>query len=318
MQIQTRSIEDITGTIFNIQGYSIHDGPGIRTVVFTKGCALRCHWCSNPESQNFGPEVEFLESKCISCGRCLSSCPRDAINAELKVRSGFKMDKSRCDECGECAHRCPSGALRRIGEEMTVREVMSRIRRDAPYYRKSGGGVTLSGGEPLAQPGFCAAILKECYDSNIHAALETAGHVPWRHFEEVLPFTDLVLYDIKHMDDGRHTALTGVSNHSILANARRLAQSGVEMIVRMPLIPDYNSSRTDLIAIAEYVTGLGIREIHLLPFHQLGKDKYKRLCREYAMGDGQSPTASGASDRDRTLCAVETLEDHGLRVQIGG
>ena len=318
LSIKNRSKDEITGTVFNIQGYSIHDGPGIRTVVFLKGCPMRCLWCSNPESQSFYPEVEFFEGRCIPCGRCLKACNRGAINPDLAVASGYKIDKSLCDECGACVRSCPTEALRLTGTERTVSEVLDRIKKDGPYYRKSGGGVTLSGGEPLVQPGFSMGILRACYSSNIHTAIETAGCVPWKHFEDILAFTDLILYDIKHMNDALHRQMTGVSNQLILENVRRIAQTKMEMIVRIPLIPGYNATEDNLRATAAYLSRLSLREVHLLPFHQLGRDKYKRLCREYGMGGKETSIGSHDDERDCLPKAKEILEGYGLSVQIGG
>jgi len=311
-------MDRVTGIVFNIQGYSIHDGPGIRTVVFVKGCPMRCLWCSNPESQYPQPEVEFFERRCIKCGRCLAACDRGAINPDLEVKSGHKMDKSLCDECGECARQCPVGALRLVGEDMKVSEVLDRIRKDTAYYRRSGGGVTLSGGEPLAQPEFSLSILRACHNSNIHTAMETAGHVPWQHFEDVLAFTDLVLYDVKHIDDTAHRQMTGVSNRLILQNARRVAQSGISMIVRIPVIPGLNQTAGNLRATASFVSDLGVREVHLLPYHEFGRDKYARLSREYGMErDGRSVSLHEGNGMS-AMEAKAALEDHGLLVQIGG
>jgi len=308
----------VTGTVFNIQGYSLHDGPGIRTIVFLKGCPMRCLWCSNPESQRFQPEVEFFRRRCSRCGRCLVSCARGAINPDLELARGHKVDRSLCDDCGECVRQCPTGALAVTGQEAAADDVLQRIARDRAYYRKSGGGVTLSGGEPLAQPEFSRTILRACYDMNIHTAIETAGHVPWGHFEGILPFTDLVLYDVKHMDEALHRQMTGVSNRLILYNACRAARSETQMIVRIPLIPGVSQTAGNMRATASYVSGLGVREVHLLPYHEYGRDKYDRLSREYSMvrGGGSSDLCEGSGMS--ALEAKAVLADHGLVVQVGG
>jgi pyruvate formate lyase activating enzyme len=310
--------ENVTGIVFNVQGYSIHDGPGIRTIVFLKGCPMRCLWCSNPESQNHQPEVEFFERRCVRCGQCLESCGRGAINPDLEVQRGHKIDRSLCEECGECSRQCPTGALSITGEEMALVDVLSRITKERAYFRKSGGGVTLSGGEPLAQPGFSRSILRACYNANIHTAVETAGHVPWRHFERILEFTDLVLYDIKHMDDALHRETTGVSNRLILENARRIARSGSQMVVRIPLIPGFSQTKGNLAATAKQVSGLGVQEIHLLPYHQFGRDKYTRLSREYSMEHDTRSVDLCQGDGMSALEAKAVLADYGLKVQIGG
>ena len=307
-----------TGTVFDIQGYSLHDGPGLRTVVFLKGCPLRCVWCSNPESQEFGREAEFVESRCTRCGTCLDACARGAINTDLGVKSGHKIVKSVCDECGECARACPTRALRLVGDKTTADELLVRITRDRAYYRRSGGGVTLSGGEPLAQPDFARDILRECYRANIHTAIETAGHVPWDYIETVLPFTDLVLYDIKHMDDALHRKATGVPNSLIIDNAVRIAQTSTPLIIRVPLVPGFNSTAQNLEATGAFASELGAAGVHLLPLHHLGKDKYSRLGREYEALTGRGLVGDHDHGRDSLVRAKETLGRYGIDAQIGG
>jgi pyruvate formate lyase activating enzyme len=259
------SHSSVTGVVFNIQDYAVDDGPGIRRLIFLKGCPLRCAWCSNPESQRFSPEVEFFAQKCIRCGRCLEVCPQGAINIDLSVESGFKIDRRRCNDCLQCAAQCPSGALREIGRIMTLDEVMREVQKDRSYYRKSGGGVTLSGGEPLAQPRFAKAILRQCYENAIHTALETAGYIPWADLEAVLPYTDLIIYDVKHWKENIHRRMTGKSNRRILQNL-------------------YNLSKTDLdtlTEIAKLLADNNLKQVSFLPFHQFGKAKYNRLGRKY-------------------------------------
>ena len=213
--------------------------------------------------------------------------------------------------------RCPAGALRMTGAPMAVSEVVEKVEKDRSYYRRSGGGVTLSGGEPLAQPRFARDILRACYRANIHTAIETAGHVPWEALAGVLEFTDLVLYDIKHADAGRHRELTGVSNQLILQNTRGIADTGTPITIRVPLIPGCNSSAEGLSAIAACVSDLGLRDVHLLPYHQLARDKYRRLGREYPLGSPEPPGA-GAEDGGSLERARSTFERFGLDVQIGG
>ena len=270
------------GIVFDIQGYSIDDGPGIRKLVFLKGCHLRCAWCSNPESQKFVPEVEFFPQKCIQCGLCVKVCSKDAINSNLVLGDGFKIDRSLCDDCGECVEHCPTGALREIGHPITVDEVMEEVEKDRSYYRKSGGGVTLSGGEPLAQPQFTLELLKRCFEMNIHTAIETAGYAPWTDLEPVLPFTDLIIYDVKHWDQEIHERMTGVSNCKIIQNLNRLSKTGKEILIRVPLIPGFNLEPKALVQIAKLVKENNLKHVSFLPFHQLGKSKYRRLSREYS------------------------------------
>lgn len=270
------------GIIFNIQDYAVDDGPGIRKLIFLKGCQLRCAWCSNPESQKFNPEVEFFPQKCVRCGSCLEVCPQAAINIDLSVRDGFKIDHRRCNDCGQCALHCPSGALRKIGRVITLDELMSEIEKDRSYYRKSGGGVTLSGGEPLAQPRFALQILKLGYERNIHTTIETAGYVTWTDLKAVLPYTDLIIYDVKHLEENAHRRMTGKSNRTIIQNLNRLSRTGKEILVRVPLIPGFNTDSKTLTAIAKLLTENNLKKVSFLPFHQFGKSKYTRLSREYA------------------------------------
>jgi pyruvate formate lyase activating enzyme len=272
----------VSGIVFNIQDFAVDDGPGIRKLIFLKGCPLHCAWCSNPESQEFIPEVEFFPEKCIRCGRCLEVCPAGAVNIDLSVKNGFKIDRGLCNDCLQCAAQCPGGALREIGRVMTLSEVMREIVKDRSYYRKSGGGVTLSGGEPLAQPRFAREILRQCYKNNIHTAVETAGHVPWADLEAVLPYTDLIIFDVKHWKENAHRRMTGKPNRIILRNLRHLSKSGQEVLVRVPLIPSFNTDSETLTEIAKLLVDNNIKRVSFLPFHQFGKSKYYRLGREYA------------------------------------
>lgn len=272
---------DAHGVLFDIQGYSIDDGPGIRKLIFLKGCTLRCAWCSNPESQRFTPEVEFFPQKCIRCGLCLETCPKDAVNKKLSAGEHFKIDRSRCDDCGQCAIHCPTGALRIVGYEAGVEEIIEGVEKDRSYYRNSGG-VTLSGGEPLAQPRFALEILKRCFELNIHTAIETAGCVPWADLEAVIPYTDLVIFDVKHWDEKIHQRMTGKTNRRILQNLNRLSKTGKETLVRIPLIPGFNVEPESLKRIAKIVKESNVKNVGFLPFHQLGKIKYHRLSMEYS------------------------------------
>lgn len=259
------------GTVFDIQHYCIHDGPGIRTVVFLKGCPLRCIWCCNPESQRFEPESELREN----------------------------------------------GEWHKIGREMTAGEVVEEVLCDRNYYRRSGGGVTVSGGEPLAQPVFTKEIVQKCYENNIHTALETTGYADWSIFEELMPYTDLFLYDLKHMDSGIHRKLTGIPNEKILFNLRKLAEAECSIVLRIPFVLEYNGTSENLGRLAEFANQTGIRKINLMPFHQLGKDKYKRLGREYKL-EQMEPLQKSREGNERLEQAKRQLEDAGLHVQIGG
>lgn len=303
------------GLVFNVQRYSIHDGPGIRTVVFLKGCPLRCIYCCNPESQDPRPEVEFWHDLCRHCGLCVSVCPRQAINPDLWLSSGPKIDRQLCDACGMCAAACPANALRMVGQPYTVEQVMAQVLRDAGYYRRSGGGVTLSGGEPLAQPAFNAALLRACHERNIHTAVETCGYVSWRAFEAVLPYVDLFLCDLKHTDSAAHRRLTGRPNHRILNNFQRLASAGAAIIVRAPLIPGHNLSESHLRAVADLAARLGALEVHAMPLHHLARDKFRRLERSYAAGNLPDLRAQ---DEASVQWACSILSRTGVSVYVGG
>ena len=305
------------GVIFDIQRYSIHDGPGIRTVVFLKGCPLRCQWCSNPEGRNPVPELEFFGSRCERCGRCVEVCPREAVNRVLDSAPEEKLDRRACDLCGLCVEACPSSALILSGRRVTVEEVMVEVKKDLAFYRRSGGGVTLSGGDPLAQPSFARALLERCGEANIHTAIETCGHAPEQVFRQVVEPSDLVLYDLKHADPEEHQRLTGASNTVVLRNLRVLVGMGKTIVARLPLIPGRNDGEANLREIGTLLSGLGIREVHLMPFHQLGKDKYQRLGIRYELGE--LPALLGSGDGGNTLpVARAVLESFGLAVQIGG
>ncbi len=267
------------GVIFNIQRYSIHDGPGIRTTVFLKGCPLRCFWCQNPESQIQKQEIFFHPSKCNSCGRCAAVCPTGASHVE---RGPAKIDRKSCTGCGRCVEACPAGARKGIGQLLTPEEVMRQVTRDIRFYENSGGGVTLSGGEPTAQPDFALSILQKCREAGIHTALDMCGHAPWSTLKGLLAYTDFVLYDIKHLDPGKHQRATGKDNRLILKNARKIFSTR-PMRIRVPLIPGFNDSPEAVKAIARFVKAeLGPVGIDLLPYNKMGEGKYELLGRDYS------------------------------------
>ena len=267
-----------TGLIFNIQRFSIHDGPGVRTTVFFKGCALRCFWCHNPEGIRSRPEVLFTPERCIGDAECVAVCPHSAHEFTDGVHAFHRLC---CDACGDCVDSCYANALELSGRQRSVDDVLAEILADRAFYETSGGGVTLSGGDPLVQPAFTAALLQACKAEGIHTALETAAHCRWETLAGLLPLTDLVMMDIKHMDPGRHEAATGVSNERILANARRLAESGVSLIVRIPIVPGVNDTPAEIAAIAGFVRSLDGPALELLPFHRLAENKYRSLGLTY-------------------------------------
>lgn len=250
------------GQIFDIQRFSIYDGPGIRTNVFFKGCNLRCLWCHNPESQSVKNQLMFYQSKCVGCGECAKICTKT-----------FTAD---CIACGKCVEVCTHDARKITGRTVTADEVVAEVLKDRAFYETSGGGVTLSGGEPLLQIDFAAEILKKCRENGINTAIETAANVPWSYFEKILPYLDNVLCDIKCIDDEKHRKLTGVSNKTILENAEKLKKENLNLVFRMPVIPTLNEDQVQ--AAAEFA---GDTPLELLAYHKTGADKYKALGWEY-------------------------------------
>ena len=300
---------EIVGCVFNIERFAIRDGPGIRTTVFLKGCPLRCLWCANPESMSEAPQLFYLENLCTRCYRCVEACPN---RATIKTPKGaIEINRSLCKACGKCVEACPNKAREISGKLMTVEEVLEEVRKDALFYQNSGGGVTFSGGEPTHQPEFLWHLLKGSQESGIHTALDTSGFVKPEILKRVLEHTNLVLYDIKHMDSAKHKELTGVDNRLILENARMIATMGKPMIIRVPLIPGRNDSKENIKALAEFMLSLGLKRVDLLPYHSLGKIKYQRLGMEYKLSD-LKPFAEGEVAKIKA-----DLESYGLQVGVG-
>ena len=277
------------GLVFNIQKYSVHDGPGIRTIVFLKGCPLSCNWCSNPESQRREPELAFNPGRCLTfskCTRCLQACLRGAIIREAD--DSLRIDRALCDGCPKnCAQACPSQGLIVYGEERSVDDVLRVVEQDAAFYTRSSGGMTLSGGEPLLQADFALALLREARRRRIKTAVETCGMVPWKTLEAAAPYLNYVLYDIKHMDGAVHEAHTGRSNEVILENFRRLAELHPDkpILVRTPVIPGFNDSEDAVSAIAGFIRPYPNVRYEMLPYHRLGTQKYHFLDRVPPMDD---------------------------------
>ena len=266
------------GIVFNIQRYSIHDGPGIRTTVFVKGCPLKCFWCQNPESQNGRPEILLDKRKCTACGQCVEICPSGAARL---VEGGSTIDREVCTACGKCVEVCPNEARRLVGRRMTVDEVMAEVKRDAKFYENSGGGVTVSGGDPLSQPHFVKSIFEQCKKENFHTTLDTCGYAPWSAVESVLEYVDLVFFDIKHMDTGQHRNATGRENDLILENAKKISERK-PMRIRVPMIPGFNDSVEAVTEIARFVKKeLGCKDIDLLPYNKMGEVKFEFLDKGY-------------------------------------
>ena len=288
---------DPTGFIFNIERFSTTDGPGIRTMVFFKGCNMSCPWCHNPEGISSGPELEYYASRCIRCGRCVQVCPTGAHS--IDATGAHKLDRSVCIRCMACVDVCPSGALEIAGRRVSVEDCFREIAEDIPFYIRSGGGVTLSGGEVLLQADFAAALLHRCRDAGIHTAIETNLSLPWRQLEKLLPFLNLVMADIKHLDDQTHTQATGLSNQTTLAALELLAESGMPLIVRTPVIPVFNDSSEAIAAIAAFVAGLkSLEYFELLSYSPLGCEKAERLGWNQRRFD--TPTSERMQDLART------------------
>ena len=268
--------------ITNIQGYSIHDGPGIRTVVFFKGCPLSCKWCANPECLSGTPQVGFIETLCRQCGKCLDACPNNAIRAGENI---YRIDHSKCDPCHKCSDICSYGALVRYGKLMSVEETWDAVRRDKMFYDASGGGVTVSGGEPLLHADFVRRLFELCREEQIGTCVETCGFVAAEDLLKVLPVTDQFLFDLKHVDSDIHRKYTGQSNKKILTNAAMLIEHAADVVFRQPLIPGFNDSLTNIEVTSKFLTGLGKRatKLQLMPYHRLGQAKYRALDREYQL-----------------------------------
>lgn len=260
------------GLVFNIQRFSINDGPGIRTTVFLKGCNLRCQWCHNPESINVHQELQHFDQLCIGCGACIEACPHSVISTGDD--SKLEFDRKHCVKCGACVDACMSDAIELAGEYMDVEEVVETIAKDREYYENSGGGLTISGGEPLLQKDFVKEIFRRTKDMGIHNTLDTAAHVDWSVLEEVLPYVDLILLDMKVMDHDKHFESTGRFNHEILENAKRLADEDVDIIVRIPVIPSVNDTDENMDRTAAFLSDFErLVGVELLPYHTLGVDK---------------------------------------------
>jgi pyruvate formate lyase activating enzyme len=313
----------LTGRVYDIQGFSVQDGPGIRTTVFLKGCPLSCPWCHSPESQAFYPQLSWIAMRCpgiAKCGKCLNVCLKGALAPGKVIRHAVtqediqlvKIDRKLCDNCGHCARACYPDALYICGKDYTVEELMERVCKDIPFYEHSGGGVTISGGEALSQPEFTLAAMKGLKQRGINTALDTTGYANYKHIGAVLPYTDLFLYDLKHMDSTQHKKAVGVPNELILENARKIAADGGKLQVRIPVIPRFNDSEENIRTTGIFCRELGVAvaSVQLLPYHTLGTVKYQRIAEERQVLEAAPPS-------DEKIQALKgVLEGFGLSVTV--
>lgn len=300
----------IKGSIFDIKRYAVHDGPGIRTTVFFKGCSLNCSWCHNPEGKEREPQIMYRPEKCAEkCFACIPVCPPQAISKKGKK---IKIDQTKCDLCGKCADVCVYEALEIIGKEITVEELIKEIEKDKLFYDQSGGGVTISGGEPFMQPEFLEVLLDELKKREIHTAVDTSGYVSPEILERLYPQVDLFLYDIKLMDKKKHKQYTGVDNSQILENLKTLSSKEKPVVVRIPLISGVNDDEKNILGLAQFLFSLNLNKINLLPYHRGWVEKYKRLRKKAPQG-GFHPPSDKKSEEIK-----KTLENYGFSVKIGG
>lgn len=297
------------GIVFDIKGFAVHDGPGIRTTVFLKGCPLRCDWCHNPESQSDRPVLAQFPRNCIGCGKCLSRCPQQALS---RGEGGILVDRDRCRGCGECAKTCYAEALVLRGQVMSAGEVMAEVRKDVPFYQNSGGGMTISGGEPLYQPDFTLALLKAARAEGIHTCLDTSGYAPWSVLEQMLPYVDVVLYDLKGVSPALHRARTGRPNSLIMQNLQALTSDGVAVKVRLPMVPGFNDSESEMRDVARFVADLShVPPLEILPYHRLGESKYEALGIENGLHLEPPPRAE-------VEALADLVRELGVDCQVGG
>lgn len=295
------------GIIFDVKRYAIHDGPGIRTTVFFKGCPLSCWWCHNPEGLSFSKELMVWPNRCIKCRICTSACPNSAISIS---NDSIVTDRDKCKSCGICAEKCPAGAREIVGEKVSVDKLMQEVEKDLPFYEGSGG-VTVSGGEPLSQPAFLHALLSRCREKGIHTTVDTSGYAEKKTLAKISRNVDLFLYDLKVMDSRKHKLYTGVSNKHIIANLKLLDTLGKKTFIRFPLVPYVNSNRANIRAMCELASGLrNVNGVDVLPYHRLGVEKAKRLGKEVKIFEKPSDTMLKQS--------LRSIKSYGLAAKIGG
>ena len=292
----------------DVKRFAVHDGPGVRTTLFLKGCSLRCIWCHNPESRPMQPELAIHYPKCTCCGECAKVCSCHSI-----VNGVHEFNRAACKACGKCEPVCPAGALELFGKSMTVDEAAAKLLEDKIFY-EDGGGITISGGEPLLQSGFCAELLKKMKEEGIHCAVDTCGNVPWSEFETVLPYTDMFLYDFKCADPEKHRKLTGSRNERILENLKKLDETGKEIEIRMIMVPEHNMAESDLRAAGEFLGKLKhVSAVRLLAYHSLARSKFKAVGHPDTMPDVESPDVEALEKcaeilRSYSINAVNSLK----------
>jgi pyruvate formate lyase activating enzyme len=302
--------DSTTGIVFDIRKFSIHDGPGIRTTVFFKGCPLRCSWCHNPESQSSKPEQVYWEERCIKCQACIAACPQNAIHWD---GNRIITDAGKCVLSGACVESCYAEARQIAGHAMTVAQVMSEIKADLAFFDQSGGGVTFSGGEPLMQSDYMLALLLACRESEIRTVLDTCGFASWATLNRLRPYIDVFLYDLKLMDPVRHKQHTGVSNIRILENLQKLSRYGHDIVLRVPIIPGANDDEQNLRAIGAFAASLPrLNRVDLLPYHRTAIGKYERLHKAYGFSEVQPPSEARMAE------IQQIFEECGLHVGVGG
>lgn len=290
------------GYISDYKRMSVHDGPGIRTTLFLKGCPLRCRWCHNPENLRMTPTLSYTQKLCVGCGACAAVCPRGVHRLDAQTHH---IDFSSCIACGACVRECYTGALKIFGQEAQPEAVAEKLLEDRAFYENSAGGVTFSGGEPLMQAGFLSEVMAILKAQNVHIAVDTCGEVPWEAFEAVLPYTDLFLFDVKHIDSAAHKEGTGVGNERILSNLRTLSARGAKIEIRTPVIPGYNDSAQVLEGIARLLAGLdGVQVWRLLPYHSMGKAKYEAIGLAYPMPELDMPDTQRMRDLQESLRGI--------------
>lgn len=292
----------LQATIFDIKRFAIHDGHGIRTTLFLKGCPLDCIWCHNPEGKSKNIQLGYLAHKCARCGSCAAVC--DSNVHSFSGTGLHQLNRENCRLCGKCAERCPNGALQIYGKQVTVDEVLPKLLEDRAFYECSGGGVTLSGGEPLMQPEFCVALLSELKKEGIDTAVDTCGSVSAEAIKEILPYTDTFLYDIKQMDPEKHKKLTGQPNELILSNLQYISSSNRKIEIRIPFVPGCNNDTANLKSCGEFLSKLkGIAKVRLLPYHDYARSKYASLNMTDTMPDVDIPTDEELHNAAALLCA---------------